>query len=270
MKIAVVSKPAATGDSTRQTITSYLEKSGCELVFCDLHSTSVCDRLSQVDAILVFGGDGTILMTVKRLDGQDVPILGVNLGNLGFLTAFEGDASGSDVLSALKSKKYISRMLLDVDFGGDNTLALNDAVIKSATSRPIGLNVYVDDNYLDSYYGDGLIISTPVGSTAYSLSAGGPVLSPDVDAIILNPLCAHTLHARPIVLSASSKITVKLSSAASAMLSVDGEEVKTLAADSSFTVGKSKKSVKFVVADGDGFYKKLLQKMNSWGITHNN
>ena len=164
-------------------------------------------------------------------------------------------------------------MLLDVLVGADEEefCALNEVVIKTYGTRPITLDVSVDGKFVDSYHSDGLIISSPAGSTAYSLSAGGPVLAPDVDALVINPICAHSLHSRPLVVSASSTVKVTVTSTSArgmvANVIIDGNNRYSMQMDESVIVTKSAKKAEFISVDGDSFYTKLLQKMNRWGTT---
>lgn len=221
------------------------------------------DNLADADRVLVFGGDGTMLYAAKR---SDAPVLGVNLGNVGFLAELESDVSPAVLIDAIKSDKVLERFMLTAKCGQNSAVALNETVIKSATARPVSIKLYIDDEYVDSYHSDGLIVSTPTGSTAYSLSAGGPVLAPELDAIIVNPVCPHSLHSRPLVVSSSSKIKLTVLDG-EANLVVDGDIVDTISAGKDVFVEKSAKNACFIVADGRNFYKKLLQKMNRWGTT---
>ncbi len=223
---------------------------------------------NEAQAVVVFGGDGSVLETVNMLEGRQVPILGVNFGNLGFLTQL--DASNAElVVKALVDMKIEERMLFDVYLNGEfKGRALNDAVLKTQSARPVFLDLYIDGSYVDGYHADGVILSTPTGSTAYSLSAGGPVLAPTLDAVIINPICAHSLHSRPLVVSADSEIEILLQGENCACVSIDGRPVEFRACPSmSLQVKRSKELAKFVSARSDGFYKKLMHKMNVWGVT---
>jgi NAD+ kinase len=185
---------------------------------------------AQVDLLLVLGGDGTLLSMARLVGDLNVPILGVNLGGLGFLTALTIDELFPALEALLRGDLLVEeRMMLAarVTRQGERLseyVALNDVVItKSAMSRIINLDVSVQGQFATAYRADGLIVSTPTGSTAYCLSAGGPIVFPTMDAIVLTPICSHTLTNRPIVLPASQPIDVTLQSDQDVMLTMDGQ-----------------------------------------------
>ena len=222
---------------------------------------------TQAERMLVFGGDGTMLTAAVRGARQGVPVLGVNLGNLGFLTQFETDVAPETVAAALLHGETEARMLVECRSACGNFLALNDIVLKSDGSRPVSVSLVVDGQFADCYRSDGVIVATPTGSTAYSLSAGGPVIAPEVDALVVNPVCPHTLHSRPVVAGADSEIILKLSAEDGAKLIVDGKEEGVLRASSVIAVRKADISAYFVKVGENRFYEKLLSKMNRWGTT---
>lgn len=186
----------------------------------------------RVDLIAVFGGDGTLLKVARATGTRRVPILGVNLGTLGFLM----EISFEEVLPTLErvlagEARVVSRMRLEVVASRDGRelgryLALNDAVItKTALSRMIDLEAFADGGKVTTYHADGLIVSTPTGSTAYSLSAGGPLLLPGLNAVVLTPICPHSITQRPVVLPRDSQIEVVMHTRGGALaLTVDGQE----------------------------------------------
>src|SRR4030043_106026 len=172
---------------------------------------------SLVDLIVVFGGDGTILRTARLVRDRDVPIVGINLGVFGYLTEVNLDEMYSAMEVILAGDFQVEkRMMLDVEIGGEEGTfregsVLNDVVInKGNPSRLMELETTVDGRYMTTFKADGLIISTPTGSTAYSLSAGGPIVFPELSSIIINPICPHTLTNRPIILPESAEIKVTL------------------------------------------------------------
>ena len=185
---------------------------------------------SQVDLLLVLGGDGTLLSMARLVGDLGVPILGVNLGGLGFLTALTVDEL-FPALEAVRREELVieERMMLSarVVRQGERLseyAALNDVVItKSAMSRIINLEVSVEGQLATAYRADGLIVSTPTGSTAYCLSAGGPIVFPTMDAVVLTPICPHTLTNRPIVLPGHLSIQVRLLSDQDVALTMDGQ-----------------------------------------------
>jgi NAD+ kinase len=188
------------------------------------------DLPGLVDLLLVLGGDGTLLSVARLVGDLGTPLLGVNLGGLGFLTALTVDEL-FPALEAYQAGRLVieERMMLSARVlrQGERLteyVALNDVVImKSAMSRIINLEVAVDGQFATGYRADGLIISTPTGSTAYCLSAGGPIVHPTMDAVVLTPICSHTLTNRPIVLPAGLAVAVTLRSSQDVMLTMDGQ-----------------------------------------------
>jgi NAD+ kinase len=195
----------------------------------------VCDKKEiarKADLIIVLGGDGTLLSIASLLERPEVPILGINLGGLGFITEIAVDEMESTLTKTLAGNYAIERrmtlqLLVHGKKGSPRKFrVLNDGVItKGARSKIIDLETYVGKEYLCTYRADGLIISTPTGSTAYSLAAGGPILYPTLGAIVLSPICPHTLTNRPIVVSNKSMIHVTLRSAGDTVfLNPDGQQ----------------------------------------------
>ena len=189
---------------------------------------------ARVDLIIAIGGDGTLLGAARSIGTRDVPILGVNLGRLGFLTEVNRDEMEDCLDRMLSGELNVeSRMRLDVSVFRDEEevakyLALNDVVVtRKALSRMVDLETFADGLKVATYHGDGLIISTPTGSTAYSLSAGGPILLPSLEAIVLNPICPHSLNQRPLVIPEQMEVEVRFrlrEGADTATLSIDGQE----------------------------------------------
>lgn len=264
MKIAILTKPSVASAPEIKGITAAIKG---EKDFYVHEFTNASLIGTGYDRILAFGGDGTMLDAAVKAAEIGAHVLGINLGNMGFLTEFERSVATERVVGALKSGMFIEKILLEVTAGGVTQRALNDAVIKSACTRPIRMSLFVDGYFVDCYHSDGLILSTPSGSTAYALSAGGPVVAPEVDAFIVIPICAHSLHSRPLVISSHSKIEIKTEDADCATVIVDGEIIKPEGGFAMLTAQKSALKAKFIDAGGDGFFKKLLVKMNRWGIT---
>lgn len=260
MKIAVYTKSTLTGHPVRTSLIAALSAMpGMELknILPGEDIPSDCER------VLAFGGDGTMLDAAVRSARRGVPLLGVNIGNLGFLTQLDSSASAEEVAAALKSGGVKRRMLLECKAEGASFLALNDVVVKSSSTRPVSVELYVDGQFSDAYRSDGVIVATPTGSTAYSLSAGGPVLAPELSALVVNPVCPHTLHSRPLVVSAASVIELRVIGGGEAQLVVDGE-VRPIKA-TSVTVRRAAESALFLDVGKDDFYERLLDKMNRWG-----
>lgn len=226
----------------------------------------------DIDVITVFGGDGTILRVVEYAIEYDIPILAINTGTVGFLTCLENE----DIEKAIELLKNVNRNLekrsvLKVIAGGEKYYALNEALIQRnmlsySTSGVIGLRLEIDGNFVDKFYADGIIIATPTGSTAYSLSAGGSILTPDINAFIATPVCAHSLHNKPIVYSDSSPCKITIEKNSKCALFIDGKYVKNLKDNDKVEVLKSKYNIKFFKGH-DNFFEKLLVKLNKWSET---
>jgi NAD+ kinase len=229
------------------------------------------DPSTVYDLVLVLGGDGTLL-SVAREDAVQSPLLGVNLGYLGFLTDVRRNELYPALMEVLAGKFALeTRALLDVNLerkGGDLEIfrVLNDAVInKSALARIIELTLDVDGKRVTTYRSDGLIISTPTGSTAYNLSADGPILTPSLPVVVLTPICPHTISMRPIVVSDSSTIVVGLQTGKEEVyLTLDGQEGTKIAAGDRVTIRRSDVEVELVKVTGRTFFDNLRDKLR-WG-----
>jgi len=220
------------------------------------------------DMVLSFGGDGTILSTARKVGAAGTPILGVKIGGMGFLAEVSPDGLFDSLDKILQGKyKVVERMVLEANIDGEEPLfALNDFVFdKGATPRVIQLQTSINDEFLNTYIGDGLIISTPTGSTAYSLAAGGPILLPSMQAIIINPISPHTLGARPVVIPGNKVVQIKVGfSAQSVLLSSDGQVARELERDARIAIRKAKHAVRLVSYDKRTFHDVLRAKLN-WG-----
>jgi NAD+ kinase len=228
----------------------------------------------QVDLLVVFGGDGTMLRLAREIAGSRTPILGVNIGGLGFLTA----VPSSNLAQALKRVwngefKFESRVLLQATGCCSGRLvdqtALNDIVIgRSVASRLIELDVSVDGDPLTRYRCDGLIVSSPTGSTAYSLAAGGAVVFPTAEVLALTPICPHTLSNRSLILPLTATIDVKVISPKPAtILSADGQVVNELATGDKITIRRARRTVRLMHLAGSSFCETLRCKLHWRGAS---
>lgn len=237
-----------------------------------LQARVAADRAAGVDLLVVLGGDGTLLSAVRALDGCEVPILGVNLGFLGFLTEV-----GLDELFPMLERVAEGRFELDARTTLEGTVSragaeprqfrvFNDLVLsKGALARISELEVRVDGRHLTNVKADGLIVATPTGSTAYSLSAGGPIVSPHLPAIVLAPICPHTLTHRPILLEDSARIEVRLvSKNGEVFLTLDGQEGFELRDDDVVEVAKGQGRVVLVRSPTRDYFEVLRTKL-VWG-----
>ena len=223
----------------------------------------------QTDLLLVFGGDGTMLRMIRETNGSGTPILGVNLGRLGFLTAVSANDLAAGLEKLWRNDFVIeSRPLVEAaGHGQGRTIrlsALNDIVIsRGAVSRLIELAVSVNNKELTCYRGDGLIVCTPTGSTAYSLSAGGPIISPGAAVFAITPVCAHALSNRAVVISSSSVVRVKLlSREMETIIAADGQIEAKLAAGDTVTIRRSRRAARLLYPGDTSFFAAVRQKLH--------
>ncbi|MCX5812582.1 MAG: NAD(+)/NADH kinase [Proteobacteria bacterium] len=226
----------------------------------------------EADMIVVLGGDGTLLSVSRHIKKEDVPILGVNLGSLGFLTEVSVEELPSVLGHVFKDDYEISkRIMLDIVVIREEEkifelVALNDAVItKDALARIIDIETYVDDEYLTTIRGDGLIVSTPTGSTGYSLAAGGPIIYPSLKNIVLSPICPHMLTNRPIILPECVTIRASLLSPGErVVLTLDGQIGIPLEYGDEVIMKKSTHTVSLIKSKQKGYFEILRTKLK-WG-----
>lgn len=223
------------------------------------------------DCAIILGGDGTFLHGAKALSRGGIPIMGINLGNLGFLTAAEQQDTEKAVRQ-LAAGEYVieKRTLLSADCverKDSEHKALNDVVIaRSGFSRLIRLRLSVNGQVVQDYQGDGVIIATPTGSTGYSLSAGGPVVSPVAKTLVITPICPHMLSARPLVVSEDDRITVEVLKSSRSMeqeafVTVDGDEVAGLAVGEHVNIVKADDTISVVMLKDISFWEKVRAKL---------
>jgi NAD+ kinase len=228
------------------------------------------EMFASVDAVMALGGDGTMLRAIRELDGRDIPVMGVNIGGLGFLTSVSEEELGR-ALRCLAADDFLvsPRTLVEGTLGrGDGEpgryRALNDIVIRSGCScRVVTLDVCVNGEQVTSYVCDGLIISTPTGSTGHSLSAGGPIVTPEARALVLSLICPHTLSSRPLVLPDASTVEVTVGpSGGDVPMSVDGQVTRTLAEGDWLRAETSDKKARFIHLPGHSYFRVLRQKLH--------
>jgi NAD+ kinase len=249
-------------------------------IYCDSATARMCGLTSgvypdtasltrEVDLLLVFGGDGTMLRAASEIAGSRTPILGINVGGLGFLTA----VSSHEIPRALRQIwagdfTLESRALIEASGSCRGRIisqcALNDFVVSRAiVSRLITVEVSVDGELLTRYRCDGLLVSSPTGSTAYSLSAGGAVVYPTANVFAITPICPHTLSNRSVIVSLDSKILVRVvNPKPETILSADGQGVSELAAGDCITIRRSRNSVRLMHLAGSSFFDTLRRKLN--------
>jgi NAD+ kinase len=217
---------------------------------------SVLDDAEAVpDIILAVGGDGTMLAAVQNAVAFDVPLLGFNLGTLGFLTEAE-PGELSNVVNRLVTGDYevSARLTVSAAIGGVSAVGVNDVVVEKVDStRLVSLTVVIDGTEFATYRADGLIVATPTGSTAYSFSAGGPVVDPRVDALVLTPVASHSLFDRPLVLPADAKISVTARTDRLVRVNVDKTDLGQIAEGDSVDISRGHRPVRFVTFGGTTF-----------------
>ena len=255
---------------TAKNIEVWIEESTAEYVDLAGFKTESLEKIgSNVDLVIVMGGDGTMLSVARNLIDHNVPLVGINRGRFGFLT----DLRAEDMLEQLDkilSGDFIEepRVMLTAQVMRDGQLvhdnfALNDVVIKSAL-RLIELEVTIDQKFVHKQRADGLIISTPTGTTAYALSAGGQILHPNLQAISLVPICPHTLSNRPIAVHSDSLIEITLMQFDEAHLSFDGQFQVTLEVGDKITVNRAKQTISLLHPSDYCYFDMLRNKLN-WG-----
>jgi NAD+ kinase len=255
---------------TMKTLEPWLKKKAQVIIYDLANETEA--KLPKADIAIVLGGDGAILSACRRLGKHQIPIIGVHLGKFGFLTALTENDMYASIEKILDGEcKVVPRMLLTCSVQRNSniikdTLGLNDAVVsRPSLSRLITLRLSINGDEVATYRTDGLIISTPVGSTAHSLSAGGPILVPDIDAFIITPICPHTLTNRPIVVPGDSRIEIEhLSEYGGTGLTIDGQVFVELMQGDRIKVEKSNMQLQLIDTGTRTFYGVLREKLN-WG-----
>ncbi|OGC39155.1 hypothetical protein A2Y85_03435 [candidate division WOR-3 bacterium RBG_13_43_14] len=221
---------------------------------------------SNPDFIIVLGGDGTLLAAAEQFGRKRIPIFGVNIGGLGFLTNVPFNDL-SPILNEIKNKKFTfeERMVLAASFNGSHMYALNDITILTRyPGRAVEFSASIDNEYLCRFIADGIIIATPTGSTAYSLATGGPILLPNTEAIILTPIAPHTLSVRPLVLPARSKIVITVGRKGKALIVADGQRSKLIQSGIRIQLKKASYSVRLIKPRRTAFFATLREKLQ-WG-----
>ncbi len=229
------------------------------------------ELIKSSNLVLSIGGDGTMLTTAYLLRNYSTPLLGVNIGKLGFLAELDTDSFNS-FIGEIKNKTFIveERMALigRSDKNDDDGLyAINDIVIdKGPWQKMIELTIKVDDDYVSTFSADGIVIATPTGSTGYSLSTGGPIVNPTAKVIALSPIAPHTLNMRPLVLSSDQKITIMVNSPHEKIqVSCDGQRVYTYSSPATIFIQKSDQPVKLVHSSKTNYFEILRNKLY-WGL----
>lgn len=263
-----------------RSLASHLTKSGVHVIAgsdvasqLDIEAIEESSLAAKADLIVAVGGDGTILYAAKLMHGHDKPLLGVNRGRLGFLADVLPDDM-LEVIDRVLAGDYTSeaRLLLDAtivyaDGKTHTATALNDVVLqRKETGRMVDFETRIAGQYVNTHAGDGLIVTTPTGSTAYALSCGGPIIEPMLDVVALVPICPHTLNDRPIVVPSNLEIEIVLveGGAARAEVIVDGRSIGELGPNDRLTVCSAKDRITLIHPPGHQFYEILRSKLH-WG-----
>ncbi len=275
MKIGIITNPnKIAAQWVAEEVKSWARKNRIQIVFTQgVNELSLEEYTSHqaqhLNYVLVLGGDGTLLQAARKLAPLGIPILGINLGNLGFLTGIELSELQEGLRALSNNEVDIEkRMMLEAtvvrnNLKTDKFLALNDVVIsKGSFARMIRIGMKVSDQMVGTLPCDGLIVSSPTGSTAYCLSAGGPIVSPELEAMIMTPICPHNLYSRPMVVSPIEVIHIHLvTQGVEAMLTVDGQHGIHLGNEDIVEVRKSEFYVKLIQLKGRKFFEVLRHKM---------
>ena len=233
------------------------------------------DMPEDIECVLVLGGDGTLLQAARELLQRHIPLLGINLGTLGFLTSAEKSELPKCLDSVLDDSCSIDeRMMLEgVAYHGSEkiqmNIALNDVIIaRAGFSRLVELKIYVNGELLSIYNADGIIVSTPTGSTGYSLSAGGPIIFPQTDVIVITPICPHSLQARSLVVSGEDRIMIEIgrrrkTQKEEAMVTFDGRSAQELETGDRIEIYKAQETTQLIRLKGRSFYQALQNKIGT-------
>lgn len=218
----------------------------------------------KIDCIICLGGDGTILRVIHSTRNIDAPIMAINLGSLGFMADIPIDDVEHAIENLVNRHFHVSeRMIIDAKTSkGGSCFAVNEITIhRGSHSCLVDLAVFVDDDYLNTFSADGIIVSTPSGSTAYSLAAGGPIVSPELDSFVITPICPHTLSNRPIVLNPKSKISIKNLSPASLTVDYDGFSDFKLDPEEEIVIANSKQKFRLIAFPNHDYFATLRTKL---------
>jgi len=238
-----------------------------------VHRLSTPEEVGRADVLISLGGDGTLLRCARAAAPKKIPVLGINCGTLGFLAAAERENVQDALEQLLKGNFSIQqRMMLQVGVwkkqgAPQRFIALNDCILRAAATRSFLTHAHWNKTEIPSYFGDGVIVSTPTGSTAYSLAAGGPIVEPTVNVLVVTPICPHSLHQRPIVLQADGKLTltpVFKHAKDKALLSLDGQISLLLTEGARVEIEKSPLCAGLITLPKRDFFTVLHRKLN-WG-----
>ena len=263
-KIGIVYNSNSVGyENAVEKIQSELSKNGISYI-----SNPIDNMDKTITLAIVVGGDGTLLRAARYYAPSEIPVFGVNMGRLGFLSQTSLEEI-SDSIKKISDNQTICEERLMLSANPGRLCALNDIVIKSESfSRTARLFVSINGNTVCDYLADGIIISTPTGSTAYNISAGGPILVPRLNAFIIVPICPHSLNARPLVIPSNEKIVITSADNTRRLkMAADGQNIYSVPENSSITIRKHKNRAKILMLNDKSFYSVLKDKLY-WGMTN--
>ena len=276
-RVGVVIKPHAPNiEKVLGELMEYLERTGIVCLLEDVAARKLLlkdgvpreELPERVDLVIVLGGDGTLLSIAHLAAQKGVPVLGVNLGRLGFLTEVPTDEAFLTLDAFLGGNEQIisPRQMLKASCRGKDYYCLNDVIVnKGALARMIQIAIWIDDKEIAALKSDGLIMATPTGSTAYSLSAGGPIVQPYIPAIVLSPICPHTLSFRPMVVSSDSRIRLQLLTAGEEVyLTLDGQRGVLLGKNDIIEIERADFELRLISSPKRNFFDLLKEKLG-WG-----
>ncbi len=265
----VVNPKRAEAIETYRKAYTYAAEQGCKCVMLDDVNGELRAKddgaLEGIDLLAVAGGDGTILKVAAQMCALDVPILGINLGRVGFLSEISPDGFPEALQKYMAGEYQIeSRMMLECCVNGEKHFScLNDLLLYKRTFEGlVHISMTINGTDAGSVFCDGLIVSTPTGSTAYSMAAGGPVIAPGLDAAILTPICPHSLYMRPIVVMADKQMELDLRMQDDGVLNIDGRQICTIGPDDSIAVRKADVVTKFIRLGDKNLYQLIRQKLS--------
>ncbi len=244
--------------NARHTITGVLDKYNVNYRLLD----DVFGDLGDIDFLIVMGGDGTILSAVRKLQDMDIPIFSVNIGTLGFLSEVElGEFEEALPLIMANKGRIQERLMIEAECEGNVHTAINEiCVMNERRHKMVHISVYVNGDMAGRFDADGIIVSTPTGASAYSLSAGGPIVYPTTNCLVITPVCAHSITARPIVVNADDIITLR-SHKGNILLAGDWQKQTVYSGESDIVIKKSNRTAKFYKLDEHGFFDRMREKL---------
>ncbi len=242
----------------RTKISDVLDKNSVKYRFVK----NVGENLDDIDFLIVMGGDGTILSVIRQLCDMEIPLFSINIGTLGFLSEVELSEFERVLPIIMENKgKIQERLMIEANFDGNNCTAINEICLMSEDrQKMIHASVYVNEDMAGKFDADGIIMSTPTGASAYSLSAGGPIVYPNTNCLVITPVCAHSITARPIVVNADDVITVK-SDSKNIIVASDWQNRIHCSGENDIVIKKSNKTAKFYKLEEHDFFDRMREKL---------